>query len=101
MRYTAACYTQLMTLPIAAVQQRAQERRARRLAALRFPRLESDRAPADRAGGVGEDDHAAVVLPGPGGGAPRGLVHAIERHNLDGLPGEKRPYAGREQLAAG
>jgi Xaa-Pro dipeptidase len=37
----------------------------------------------------------------PATGAPRGLVHAIERHNLDGLPGEKRPYAGREQLAAG
>jgi len=37
----------------------------------------------------------------PAAGAPRGLVHAIERHNLDGLPGDKRPYAGREQLAAG
>ena len=37
----------------------------------------------------------------PAEGAPRGLVHAIERHNLDGLPGEKRPYAGREQLASG
>jgi Xaa-Pro aminopeptidase len=37
----------------------------------------------------------------PAVGAPRGLVHAIERHNLDGLPGEKRPYAGREQLDAG
>jgi Xaa-Pro dipeptidase len=37
----------------------------------------------------------------PAEGAPRGLVHAIERHNLDGLPGEKRPYAGREQLAGG
>jgi Xaa-Pro aminopeptidase len=37
----------------------------------------------------------------PAEGAPRGLVHAIERHNLDGLPGEKRPYAGREQLAEG
>ncbi len=37
----------------------------------------------------------------PSKGEPRGLVHAIERHNLDGLPGEKRPYAGREQLAAG
>jgi len=37
----------------------------------------------------------------PAKGEPRGLVHAIERHNLDGLPGEKRPYAGREQLAAG
>jgi Xaa-Pro aminopeptidase len=37
----------------------------------------------------------------PAEGAPRGLVHAIERHNLDGLPGEKRAYAGRDQLAAG
>lgn len=37
----------------------------------------------------------------PAEGEPRGLVHAIERHNLDGLPGEKRPYAGREELAAG
>jgi Xaa-Pro dipeptidase len=37
----------------------------------------------------------------PAQGAPRGLVHAIERHNLDALPGEKRAYAGREQLAAG
>ena len=37
----------------------------------------------------------------PANGAPRGLVHAIERHNLDDLPGDKRVYAGREQLAAG
>ena len=37
----------------------------------------------------------------PAHGAPVGLVHAIERHNLDGLPGEKRIYAGREELTAG
>jgi Xaa-Pro aminopeptidase len=37
----------------------------------------------------------------PAKGEPRGLVHAIERHNLDGLPGAKRPYAGRQQLDAG
>jgi Xaa-Pro dipeptidase len=37
----------------------------------------------------------------PATGEPRGLVHAIERHNLDGLPGDKRPYAGREQLSSG
>src|SRR5262245_18975804 len=37
----------------------------------------------------------------PAQGQPRGLVHAIEPHNLDGVPGEKRPYAGRDQLAAG
>jgi Xaa-Pro aminopeptidase len=37
----------------------------------------------------------------PANGAPRGLVHAIERHNLDGLPGDKQACAGRDQLAAG
>jgi Xaa-Pro aminopeptidase len=37
----------------------------------------------------------------PAEGQPRGLVHAIERHNLDGLPGDKRPYSGREQLETG
>ena len=37
----------------------------------------------------------------PAEGAPVGLVHAIERHNLDHLPGTKLVYAGREQLDAG
>ena len=37
----------------------------------------------------------------PAKGEPRGLVHAIERHNLDALPGDKQPYAGREQLTSG
>jgi Xaa-Pro dipeptidase len=37
----------------------------------------------------------------PAVGAPKGLVHAIERHNLDDLPGEKRVYAGRAQLSGG
>jgi Xaa-Pro dipeptidase len=37
----------------------------------------------------------------PAEGEPRGLVHAIERHNLDDLPGSKEPYAGRAQLAEG
>jgi Xaa-Pro aminopeptidase len=36
----------------------------------------------------------------PAAGYPRGLVHAIERHNLDGLPGEKTVYAGRQRLDA-
>ena len=36
----------------------------------------------------------------PVAGEPRGIVHAIERHNLDGLPGKKIVYAGREQLDA-
>jgi Xaa-Pro aminopeptidase len=34
-------------------------------------------------------------------GEPRGLVHAIERHNLDRLPGSKTQYAGRAQLESG
>lgn len=37
----------------------------------------------------------------PATGSPRALVHAIERHNLDALPGAKQIYAGREQLEAG
>ena len=37
----------------------------------------------------------------PAQGMPRGLVHAIERHNLEHLPGETTVYAGRLQLEAG
>ena len=34
-------------------------------------------------------------------GEPRALVHAIEKHNLDHLPGTKAVYAGRQQLDTG
>jgi Xaa-Pro aminopeptidase len=37
----------------------------------------------------------------PAEGEPRALVHAIERHNLDHLPGTRTVYAGRRQLDAG
>ncbi|MCC7126275.1 MAG: aminopeptidase P family protein [Acidobacteria bacterium] len=37
----------------------------------------------------------------PASGEPRGLVHAIERHNLDHLPGRTSTYAGRAQLESG
>ncbi len=37
----------------------------------------------------------------PATGVPRGLVHQIESHNLDGLPGTKTSYAGRSQLESG
>jgi Xaa-Pro dipeptidase len=37
----------------------------------------------------------------PSSGEPRALVHAIERHNLDHLPGGKAAYAGRSQLESG
>jgi len=37
----------------------------------------------------------------PATGEPRGLVHAIERHVLEHLPGTIARYAGREQLERG
>ena len=37
----------------------------------------------------------------PAQGPPVGLVHAIERGTLDGLPGERLVYAGRAELDAG
>jgi Xaa-Pro aminopeptidase len=37
----------------------------------------------------------------PAEGDPRGLVHAIERFNLDQLPGRIETYSGRESLTAG
>ena len=37
----------------------------------------------------------------PATGTPRGLVHAIERRNLDAVPGEKVTYAGRQELEDG
>ena len=37
----------------------------------------------------------------PSAGSPRALVHAIERHNLDALPGEKKTYSRREELDGG
>jgi Xaa-Pro aminopeptidase len=37
----------------------------------------------------------------PASGSPRALVHAIERHTLDNLPGETHIYAGREALGRG
>src|SRR6188472_3858417 len=37
----------------------------------------------------------------PAAGTPRGLVHAIERHNLDPLPGDKTAYVTRQDLESG
>ena len=37
----------------------------------------------------------------PATGEPRALVHAIEQHNLDHLPGTRIVYAGRQQLESG
>lgn len=59
---------------------------------------------AYRMAGLGSAGHLATrrwfyLIPATG--EPRGLVHAIERYNLDHLPGGKTVYAGREQLEAG
>jgi Xaa-Pro aminopeptidase len=37
----------------------------------------------------------------PASGTPKKLVHAIESHNLDHLPGDKTIYSQRERLSAG
>lgn len=57
-----------------------------------------------RLAGMGSAGHLATrrwyyLIPRTG--EPLALVHAIERHNLDHLPGSKIVYAGREQLQAG
>ena len=59
---------------------------------------------AQRMAGLGGGGHLAsrrwfYLIPARG--EPRGLVHAIERHNLDRLPGAKTQYAGRGQLESG
>jgi len=60
---------------------------------------------AQRLAGIGSDGgHLAsrrwfYLIPATG--EPRGLVHKIERHNLDRLPGTKTPYAGRVELEDG
>lgn len=60
---------------------------------------------AQRLAGIGSDGgHLAsrrwfYLIPVTG--EPRGLVHKIERHNLDRLPGSKTPYAGRIELESG
>jgi Xaa-Pro aminopeptidase len=59
---------------------------------------------AARLAGLGDGSHMTTrrwYYLIPAAGTPRALVHAIERHNLDALPGDKQIYAGREQLAAG
>ena len=57
-----------------------------------------------RLSGMGEAGHLATrrwFYLIPQSGEPQALVHAIERYNLDHLPGSKTIYAGREQLQAG
>ena len=90
-----------MTLDVAAVQSALRERRPRRLAALRFrgsnPIAARLAGLAARAPCVTRRWYYLI----PREGTPRKLVHAIERHNLDPLPGETTIYAGRGALDSG
>jgi Xaa-Pro aminopeptidase len=57
-----------------------------------------------RLAGMGDAGHLATrrwFYLIPQSGEPHALVHAIERYNLDHLPGSKTVYAGRGQLHAG
>jgi len=59
---------------------------------------------AYRMAGMAEAGHLATrrwFYLVPASGEPRALVHAIERYNLDHLPGTKIVYAGREQFETG
>ena len=59
---------------------------------------------ATRVAGLSDSGHLATrrwyyLIPAEG--QPKALVHRIERHNLDHLPGEKLLYAGRAELDRG
>lgn len=57
-----------------------------------------------RLAGMGDAGHLATrrwFYLIPQSGEPQALVHAIERYNLDHLPGSKTVYAGHGQLHAG
>jgi len=87
-----------MALDIGAVQQALQ---ASRLDGWLLYDFHGSNPVAQRLAGLDTGAHMTTrrwYLLIPANGEPRALVHAIERHNLDGLPGEKRVYAGHAQL---
>lgn len=90
-----------MPINVAAVQEAL---RAQGLDAWLWYDFQGSNPVAFRMSGMGAAGHLATrrwfyLIPATG--EPRALVHAIERHNLDHLPGGKTVYAGREQLTAG
>src|SRR5918993_1574272 len=95
------CYTQRMPLPIPAVQRALQEDGLDAWLLYDFRGTNAIAARLTGLAGSGKMATRRWYYLIPAKGEPRGLVHAIERHNLDGLPGEKRPYAGRDKLEAG
>lgn len=96
-----AVYSDVMPLDVAAVQENL---RADGLDAWLLYDFNGSNPIAARLAGLSNGSHMTTrrwYYLIPASGSPRALVHAIERHNLDGLPGEKQTYAGREQLASG
>ena len=96
-----AIYTEVMALDVAAIQ------RALREAALDGWLLydfHGSNPIASRLAGLTGGPHMTTrrwYYLIPAAGEPRKLVHAIESHNLDTLPGEKTVYVGHDQLDAG
>ncbi len=90
-----------MPINVAAVQQAL---RAQGLDGWLWYDFQGSNPVAYRMAGMGAAGHLATrrwFYLIPASGEPRALVHAIERYNLDHLPGAKTVYAGREQLADG
>jgi Xaa-Pro dipeptidase len=90
-----------MTLDIGAVQKALQ---AERLDGWLLYDFHGSNPIAQRLAGLGNGPHMTTrrwYLLIPATGQPRALVHAIERHNLDHLPGAKALYARRDELEAG
>jgi Xaa-Pro dipeptidase len=90
-----------MALDIAAVQKALQEER---LDGWLLYDFHGSNPIAQRLAGLGSGPHMTTrrwYYLVPSKGEPRALVHAIERHNLDQLPGTKSLYSRREELESG
>jgi Xaa-Pro aminopeptidase len=90
-----------MTLDIAAVQKSLQ---AERLDGWLLYDFHGSNPIAQRLAGLAHGPHMTTrrwYFLIPATGAPRALVHAIERHNLDQLAGRTIVYSRREELDAG
>jgi len=90
-----------MTLDIAAVQKSLQ---AERLDGWLLYDFHGSNPIAQRLADLASGGHMTTrrwYLLIPATGQPRALVHAIERHNLDQLPGSKIVYSRREELEEG
>jgi len=101
MHAATAVYSDVMPLDVAAIQESL---RADGLDAWLLYDFHGSNPIAARLAGLTNGTHMTTrrwYYLIPSSGSPRALVHAIERHNLDALPGSKQTYARREQLDKG